>query len=111
MFFTGKNTNTNLLLFKKCNLLKTNCIRIFFIQIGESFRLRSLKFPGIISGCIIDWYTAWPRDALIAVSHHFLNDFPMISTAETKESLIELLGEIHEYVRKDCTSYFQRYGH
>lgn len=79
-----------------------------FIQIGESFRLRSLKFPGIISGCIIDWYTAWPADALLAVSYHFLQDFPVVCTFEQKESLIQILGEIHDNVAKDCISYYQR---
>lgn len=79
------------------------------LQIGESFRLRSLKFPGIISGCIIDWYTAWPEDALLAVSHHLLHDFPMVCTVKAKESLIKLLGDIHDDMTKDCISYYQRY--
>lgn len=78
-------------------------------KIGESFRLRSLKFPGLISGCIIDWYTAWPQDALQAVSHHFLHNFPVVSTVEQKISLIQSLGEIHDNVAKDCITYFQRY--
>jgi dynein heavy chain len=51
----------------------------------------------------------WPSDALLAVSSHFLNDFPMDSTVEEKNSIIQLLGEIHDNVAKDCTSYFQRY--
>lgn len=89
-----------------------SCIDIFsFIKIGESFRLRSLKFPGIISGCIIDWYTAWPPDALLAVSHHFLNNFQVVAAPQQKESLIQLLGEIHDNVSKNCISYYQRYVH
>lgn len=81
---------------------------LFFTQIGESFRLRSLKFPGIISGCIIDWYTAWPPDALLAVSYHFLHNFSVVSTPEEKESLIHIMGEIHDDVAKDCVNYYQR---
>ncbi|XP_029343675.1 dynein heavy chain 5, axonemal-like [Acyrthosiphon pisum] len=80
-----------------------------FSPIGDSFRLRSLKFPGIISGCIIDWYTAWPSDALLAVSHHFLNNFPVIGTIDEKASLIQLLGVIHDNVANDCINYFQRF--
>lgn len=83
-------------------------ILLLGLKIGDSFRLRSLKFPGIISGCIVDWYTSWPSDALLAVSHHFLHNFPMICTIEEKRSLIQLLGEIHEEVAIDCISYFQR---
>lgn len=50
----------------------------------------------------------WPSDALLAVSSYFLQDFPMDCTAEEKESLIQLLGEIHDTVAKDCTTYYQR---
>lgn len=83
-------------------------VTYLYFKIGESFRLRSLKFPGIISGCIIDWYTAWPPDALLAVSHHSLHNFPVVGTLDEKISLIQLLGEIHADVAKDCLSYFQR---
>lgn len=33
----------------------------------------------------------------------------MIATVDEKDSLIQLLGEIHDNVAKDCISYFQRY--
>ncbi|XP_050440010.1 dynein axonemal heavy chain 5-like [Adelges cooleyi] len=84
-------------------------IVLCFSPIGESFRLRSLKFPGIISGCIIDWYTSWPLEALHAVSHHFLKDFDVLCSPNEKSSLIQILGEIHNNVAKDCISYQQRY--
>ncbi|XP_050528019.1 dynein axonemal heavy chain 8-like [Daktulosphaira vitifoliae] len=80
-----------------------------FSPIGESFRLRALKFPGIISGCIIDWYTSWPLEALHAVSHHFLKDFNIVGTNMEKNSLIQMLGEIHNNVTKDCINYQQRF--
>ncbi|KAK7086322.1 Dynein heavy chain 5, axonemal, partial [Halocaridina rubra] len=52
--------------------------------IGEKFRNRAMKFPGLISGCTIDWFQPWPKEALVAVARHSLEKFEIISTAEVK---------------------------
>jgi dynein heavy chain len=43
-----------------------------FSPVGEAFRVRARMFPGIINGTTIDWFTPWPRDALIGVAMRFL---------------------------------------
>ncbi|XP_052061669.1 dynein axonemal heavy chain 8-like [Mytilus californianus] len=80
-----------------------------FSPVGEKFRNRSLKFPGLISGCTMDWFSKWPRDALIAVSGHFLNTFNVIATPEVKTQLINTMGVVHDDVAQVCVDYFQRY--
>lgn len=35
-----------------------------FSPVGEKFRTRARKFPGLISGCTIDWFLPWTRVAL-----------------------------------------------
>jgi len=78
-------------------------------QVGEKFRNRSLKFPGLISGCTMDWFSRWPKDALIAVSSHFLSQYNIVSEEETKKQLIEMMGTVHDGVAENCVTYFQRF--
>ena len=35
-----------------------------FSPIGDTFRNRMRKFPSLINCCTIDWFQAWPDDAL-----------------------------------------------
>lgn len=67
-----------------------------------------MKFPGLISGCTMDWFSRWPRDALVAVAGHFLNMFDISCSKETKEQLINNMGEVHDKVASLCVDYFQR---
>ena len=80
-----------------------------FSPVGEKFRNRSLKFPGLISGCTMDWFQRWPRDALIAVSNHFLKSYNIVCTEETKQQLVQCMGMVHDLVAQTCVDYFQRY--
>ncbi|XP_069464857.1 dynein axonemal heavy chain 8 [Ambystoma mexicanum] len=80
-----------------------------FSPVGEKFRARSLKFPGLISGCTMDWFNRWPKEALVAVSTYFLSEFLIVCTDEVKEQVEELMGEFHDTVSENCEKYFQRY--
>ena len=80
-----------------------------FSPVGEKFRDRALKFPGLFSGCTMDWFTKWPRDALIAVSKYFLSKVNIVCTPQVKHQLIETMGLFHDRVAETCLQYFDKY--
>lgn len=67
-----------------------------------------MKFPGLISGCTIDWFQPWPKEALVAVAEHFLHSYEVVCTADVKNNLVQTMGTIHDQVSKLCQEYFQR---
>ncbi len=80
-----------------------------FSPIGETFRQRALKFPALISGCTIDWFQAWPREALVSVASHFLSDFPINCSQDAKRGLFKTMASVQDSVAQSCQTYFQRF--
>lgn len=66
--------------------------------IGDSFRNRLRMFPSLINCCTIDWFQAWPEDALEMVAKKFLEDVDLDDNVRTE--CVNMCKFFHEDVRK-----------
>ena len=80
-----------------------------FSPVGEKLRSRALKFPGLISGCTVDWFQAWPKSALVSVASHFLSGFEIQCNNEMKKNLFTTIATVQDDVSTTCLEYYERY--
>ena len=57
--------------------------------VGETLRTRCRNFPGLVNNAIIDWFMAWPEQALYAVATSFLSSDVRISLSLMNFSMIK----------------------
>lgn len=74
--------------------------------IGEVFRARLRQFPSLVTCCTIDWFSAWPEEALQAVASTFLNEMPELeASSEAITGLTLMCVKIHQMVAKKCDQF------
>lgn len=64
-------------------------IVICFSPIGDTFRNRCRDFPSLINCTTIDWFSAWPKDALESVAQRFLGEVQLAD--EIRDSCVEMV--------------------
>ena len=77
--------------------------------VGDKFRTRARKFPGLVSGCTINWFFPWPEAALLDVSKQRIDNFEMETDAQTKHHLMEFMAALHKFMLKMSEEYFTRF--
>ena len=65
--------------------------------IGDAFRSRLRMFPSLINCCTIDWFMAWPEDALEMVAKKFLEEIELDTSV--KNESINMCKAFHENIR------------
>nr|WAW84833.1 axonemal dynein heavy chain reconstructed 1 [Halisarca dujardinii] len=72
--------------------------------IGDAFRSRLRMFPSLISCCTIDWFHAWPSDALEMVANKFLEELEL--EPQVHITCVFLCQYFHQSVRKLSEKYY-----
>ena len=91
----------------------TDCVRdnlhiiLCMSPMNSKFPTRARMFPGLVSNPTIDWFLAWPEDALVSVSHGFIKDFPLDCFEDVKKSLTTHMGMVHKMITDVCDEYFR----
>ncbi|XP_069810981.1 dynein axonemal heavy chain 8 isoform X3 [Dendropsophus ebraccatus] len=80
-----------------------------FSSVGDKFRSWSLKFPALISGCTMDWFSCWPKQALVVVSTCFLSGLDIACSFEVRSHVMEAMAVFYDKMLESCESYFQRF--
>jgi dynein heavy chain len=91
----GIEDNPDALMTFFINKVKRNLhMGLCFSPVGDQFRFRARQFPALINSTSIDWFHAWPRDALIGVANRFLAkiEFP---SEEIQEAISEHMAFVH----------------
>ncbi|TMW64716.1 hypothetical protein Poli38472_011596 [Pythium oligandrum] len=77
-----------------------------FSPIGPGFRNRCRMFPSLVNCCTIDWFNAWPEDALNSVAKRFfVANAEELGIENNVDTLCKMAVTIHRSV-EDATSKF-----
>ena len=75
--------------------------------IGSGFRTRCRMFPSLVNCCTIDWFNAWPEDALYSVAYRMLDERREIGIGDHIEALSTMCNKMHRTVEMETTNYFR----
>ncbi|KAI8825240.1 dynein heavy chain and region D6 of dynein motor-domain-containing protein [Fimicolochytrium jonesii] len=73
--------------------------------IGDAFRNRLRMFPSLVNCCTIDWFQAWPEDALEIVALKFLEDVEL--TPEVRPAVVKMCKAFHTGTRDLSQKYYE----
>nr|XP_050848639.1 dynein axonemal heavy chain 6 [Vespula vulgaris] len=80
-------------------------LMICMSPIGDAFRRRCRMFPSLVNCCTIDWFTKWPKDALLSVAENSI-----VTIVPHNEKMLSALCSIcvlmHETVEEATIRYF-----
>lgn len=74
--------------------------------IGAGFRTRCRMFPSLVNCCTIDWFNAWPEDALYSVAERMFESQKEIGIGEYVSALSNMCNRMHRTVEIETLRYF-----
>ena len=67
-------------------------VALCFSPVGNKLRVRSRRFPAIVSCTAIDWFQEWPREALESVSLRFLRETETVEVSTSPTGICGCLS-------------------
>ena len=55
----------------------------------------------------MNWFQRWPKDALIAVSNHFLANYDIVCTPDVKQAVLQTMGEFQVRLLVEIVRYIR----
>eukprot|EP01038_Epipyxis_sp_PR26KG_P008413 gene8413-11380_t len=74
--------------------------------IGSGFRTRCRMFPSLVNCCTIDWFSAWPEDALFSVAQKMFDSQKEIGIGDYVDSLSNMANKMHRLVELETFNYY-----
>ncbi|XP_072163343.1 dynein axonemal heavy chain 10-like [Diadema setosum] len=75
--------------------------------VGDTLRTRCRNFPGMVNNCSIDWFMAWPKQALEAVATVFLGNEEVKSIPDDKRT--NVVGHV-VFVHQSVSDYSKQFA-
>ena len=107
------DTRDNVLAFYLSRVRNNLHIVLAFSPIGASFRDRCRMFPSLVNCCTIDWFNAWPEDALFSVANYFLGEdatAKKLRITDYVEPLCKICVQIHRSVEQATADFKRQMG-
>lgn len=82
-------------------------LALAFSPVGDTFRIRARRFPGLVNCTGIDQFHPWPRDALVSVAERFISDIELPGHDDIKSSLANHMAEEHLSVARMSQHYLE----
>jgi len=104
----GKLETRDVILQHYIQLVRENLhIVLCMSPIGAGFRTRCRMFPSLVNCCTIDWFSAWPEDALTSVAVRFIGeDAKDLGIEDYVTPLCEMAVKIHRSVEVGSEKFY-----
>merc|ERR1719446_425411 len=104
----GKMETRDVILKHFVQLVRENLhIVLSMSPIGAGFRTRCRMFPSLVNCCTIDWFNAWPEDALYSVANSKLSEQAHdLGIDSLVDPLCKMALQIHESVADKTVEFF-----
>ena len=72
--------------------------------VGDALRVRARNFPSLVNCCTLDWFSSWPKEALLYVSTEFLKEMDLPSD-DIRENLANMCASVHVSVKDESENF------